>query len=43
MRHGTIYTLPFNKLPKTIIIELVYYVVLWINSLPVMIGNSKDY
>ena len=43
MIRGTIYTLPFNKLPKNIIIELVYYVVLWINYLPVMIGISEDY
>jgi hypothetical protein len=34
-------TLPFTKMPQIILIELIYYVVLWLNSFPSKSGISE--
>ena len=31
---GIVNTLPFRKLPRIVIIELIYHVVLWLNGFP---------
>jgi hypothetical protein len=38
---GILNTLPFNKMPRIILIELIYHVVLWLNALPVKSGVSQ--
>ena len=35
--------LPFAKLPRQVVIHLVYFAVLWLNSLPAAAGVSKKY
>jgi hypothetical protein len=35
---GIVNTLPFRKLPHTVIIELIYHVVLWLNGFPMKSG-----
>ncbi|KAL7460882.1 LOW QUALITY PROTEIN: hypothetical protein ACHAXS_001318, partial [Conticribra weissflogii] len=37
---GTLNTLPFQTLPKQILIELIYFHVLWLNAFPVKNGIS---
>jgi hypothetical protein len=38
---GTLNTLPFAKLPKLIIIELLWFITMWLNSFPVKNGLSR--
>jgi hypothetical protein len=40
---GTIITLPYEMLPKLIIIELMHFCVIWMNSFPVKLGVSEKY
>ena len=40
---GIINTLPFKTVPKRVIIELVYFLALWINSFPSKVGVSSTY
>ncbi len=40
---GTISTLPYEMLPKLIIIELMHFCVMWMNSFPVKSGVSEKY
>ncbi len=40
---GTISTLPYEMLPKLIIIKLMHFCVMWMNSFPVKSGLSKIY
>jgi hypothetical protein len=40
---GTISTLPYEMLPKLIIIELMHFCVMWINSFPVKLGVLEKY
>ena len=35
-------TLPYARLPKMMIIELLYFVVMWMNSFPVVLGVSSQ-
>lgn len=37
---GILNTLPFQRIPKTILIELIYHVMLWLNAIPVRSGIS---
>jgi len=37
---GIVNTLPFKKLPRIVIIELIYHVVLWLNGFPMKSGIS---
>ncbi len=37
---GILKTLPFKKMPQVILIELIYYVVLWLNVSPTKTGVS---
>ena len=38
---GILNTLPFKKMPRLILIELVYHVVLWLNTFPANSGVSE--
>jgi hypothetical protein len=38
---GTLNTLPNKKLPKLMVIELLYFCVMWMNSFPNKSGISK--
>jgi len=38
---GIINTVQFKKMPRLMLIELVYQVVLWLNAFPAMSGVSK--
>jgi hypothetical protein len=38
---GTFNTLPYKKLPKMMVIELLHFCVMWMNSFPVKSGISK--
>jgi hypothetical protein len=40
---GTENTLPFDGLPKLMVIELLHFVVLWLNNFPVKLGISTKY
>jgi hypothetical protein len=40
---GTFNTLPYKKLPKLMMIELLYFCVMWMNSFPVKSGISKKW
>ena len=40
---GTAVTLPFMYLPKCIKIELIYFVVFWLNAFPSKAGVSRKY
>jgi hypothetical protein len=40
---GTISTLPYEMLPKLIIIALMHFCVMWMNSFPVKLGVSEKY
>ena len=35
---GTVNTLPYEKLPRLMLIELVYQMVMWLNAFPVKSG-----
>jgi len=37
---GVLNTLPYKKMPQLILIELIYYVVLWLNAFPMKSGVS---
>ena len=37
---GILNTLPFKKMPQIILIELIYHVVLWLNTFPAKTGVS---
>jgi hypothetical protein len=37
---GILNTLPFKKMPRVILIELIYHVVLWLNAYPTKSGVS---
>jgi hypothetical protein len=37
---GILNTLPFKKMPRLMLIELVYHVVLWLNAFPAKPGVS---
>ncbi len=41
--HALLLDLPFTVLPRQVIIHLVYFAVLWLNSLPAAAGVSKKY
>ena len=36
-------TLPYSRLPKLVLIELLHFVVMWLNSFPVATGVSSIY
>jgi hypothetical protein len=36
-------TLPFKKIPDRVIVELINFVVLWLNAFPPLSGVSKTY
>ena len=36
-------TLPFNKVPGRVVIEMILFVILWLNSLPPVYGISQTY
>jgi hypothetical protein len=38
---GILNTLPFKKMPRLMLIELVYHVVLWLNAFPSKSGVSE--
>jgi hypothetical protein len=38
---GTFNTLPYKKLPRMMIIELLHFCVMWMNSFPVKSGISE--
>ncbi len=40
---GTINTLPYKKLPKMMVIELLHFCVMWMNSFPMKSGISKKW
>jgi hypothetical protein len=40
---GTISTLPYKMLPKLVIIKLLHFCVMWMNSFPVKSGVSEKY
>jgi hypothetical protein len=40
---GTINTLPYKMLPELVIIELLHFRVMWMNSFPVKSGVSEKY
>jgi hypothetical protein len=40
---GTISTLPYKMLPKLVIIELLHFCMMWLNSFPVKSGVSEKY
>ena len=40
---GILNTLPFKKIPRLMQIELVYHVVLWLNTFPANSGVSKTF
>ncbi len=40
---GTFNTLPYEKLPKMMVIELLHFCVMWMNSFPVKSGISKKW
>ena len=40
---GTFNTLPYKKLPKLMVIELLQFCVMWLNSFPVKSGISKKW
>ena len=40
---GTFNTLPYKKLPKLMVIELLHFCVMWMNSFPVKSGISKKW
>ncbi len=37
---GILNTLPFKRMPRLMLIELVYHVVLWLNAFPAKSGES---
>jgi hypothetical protein len=39
-RRGILNTLPLKKMPKIMLIELIYHVVLWLNAFPTKSGVS---
>ena len=39
--HGNLATLPVKKLPKVMIIHLVYFVTMWLNAWPIKTGISS--
>jgi len=40
---GTFNTMPYKKLPKMMVIELLHFCVMWMNSFPVKLGISKKW
>jgi hypothetical protein len=40
---GTLNTLPYKKLPKLMVIELLHFCVMWMNSFPVKSGISEKW
>ncbi len=40
---GTFNTLPYKKLPKLIVIELLHFCIMWMNSFPMKSGKSKKW
>jgi hypothetical protein len=40
---GTISTLPYVMLPKLIIIKLMHFCMMWVNSSPVKLRKSEKY
>ncbi len=38
---GTFNTLPYERLPKLMVIELLHFCVMWMNSFPVKSGISE--
>jgi hypothetical protein len=40
---GTFNTLPYPKLPKVMVIELMQFCAMWINSFPVRLGISEKW
>ena len=40
---GTINTLPYKKLPRLMVIELLHFCVMWMNSFPVKSGISEKW
>ncbi len=40
---GTFNTLPYKKLPKLMVIELLHFCIMWMNSFPVKSGISKKW
>jgi hypothetical protein len=41
--HGTFNTLPYPKLPKMMVIELMHFCAMWMNSFPVRSGISEKW
>jgi hypothetical protein len=40
---GTFNTMPYNKLPRVMVIELLHFCVMWMNSFPVKSGISEKW
>ena len=40
---GMINTLPYKKLPRVMVIELLHFCVMWMNSFPVKSGISEKW
>jgi len=40
---GTFNTIPYKKLPKVMVIELLHFCVMWMNSFPVKSGISEKW
>jgi hypothetical protein len=40
---GRINTLPYKKLPRMMVIELLHFCVMWMNSFPVKSGISEKW
>jgi hypothetical protein len=40
---GTFNTLPYKKLPKLMVIELLHFCIMWMNLFPVKSGISKKW
>lgn len=40
---GIIATLPYAKLPKLMVIELLHFIVMWLNAFPVANGISTSH
>jgi hypothetical protein len=40
-RRGVLNILPFKKMPRLMLIELIYHMVLWLNAFPAKSGVSE--
>jgi hypothetical protein len=40
---GTFNTLPYKKIPRVVVIELLHFCVMWMNSFPIKLGISEKW